>query len=278
MENVTISYFIKVLVIAMAWLIVSNILKKLLHNFFDKAEFVDIKRAKTIENILKSIINAAGIIIIVIVALQEFVPVTKLLAGAGVLGVIIGISAQSIIKDFLTGMFRVSTRQIHKGDYVKINGKHTGTIEDVGLLFLQIRDWSGRLLTLNNGEIKEIQNYNMGKMRVIEQITTSFREDPEKVHKVLEEACEYLNKNHGEYLKKDEKGNIIEPFQVYGLTNLNNQFKGYEFTLTGLVEEEVYFTASKIVRMQIAKTCHKHSIKMAEENKFYQTRATINKG
>lgn len=126
----------------------------------------------------------------------------KILAGAGVAGIVIGFGAQSLIKDIVAGIFLIYERQLHKGDYVTVNNLFNGTVEEIGLRSLQIREWSGKLLTISNGEVRQIENYNINYMRITESLLVSFKEDPERVYRVLEEACDMLNQELRDSLKE----------------------------------------------------------------------------
>lgn len=267
------SLYFKLIVGALIAYLGTIMINKFVSSFFERTNFIEEKKEKTIESMIHSMVKYAMTTGYILFALGAFgVDYTKLLAGAGVIGIIIGLGAQSIIKDILSGLFLIYEKQLHKGDFIKINGKYTGTVEDLGLRFLKIREWSGKLLTVSNGHIKEIQNYNIDKMRVIESVTTSFYEDPEKVMKALQEACDTLNKNNKSDLLKNEKGELVEPFQIYGMTNLNDNQHGYGYTVVALVKDDVYWAASKETRRAIANAMHNHQIKMAEENKYYRTR------
>lgn len=248
------------------------LIQYLLQRLFVKTNFFDEKKEKTIEGLVKSFTNYGALLIVLFVAIDPYLDITKLLAGAGVLGIIIGFGAQSIIKDILTGFFLIYEKQIRTGDFVAINGKYTGTVEEIGLRILKVREWSGKLLHISNGEIKEIQNYNIDRMRVIERVVVSFREEPEKIISILEKTCEELNEKLDDMLKRDTKEEIIEKFQVYGMTNLNAGYHGYEYTIVGLVKDEMIWNAGKEVRRSIANSMYKENIKMAEENVRYQAR------
>ncbi len=115
-------------------------------------------------------------------------------------------------------MFLIYERQLHKGDYVTVNNLFNGTVEEIGLRSLQIREWSGKLLTISNGEVRQIENYNIDFMRITESFLISFKEDPDRVYNVLEEACDMLNEELQDSLKRDEFGNPTEPFQIHGIT------------------------------------------------------------
>jgi moderate conductance mechanosensitive channel len=254
-----------ILVGILAWLGVA-IVNKLVHNFFKKTNFIEERKEQTIESMIRSLTRYTATIGFIFYILSQYVNnFGKLLAGAGIVGIIVGFGAQSLIRDILAGIFLIYEKQLHKGDFVTINNTYNGTVEEIGIRVLKIREWSGKLLTISNGEVKQIQNYNIERMRVIERVVVSFRENPEKVFSVLEKACEKLNQELDHCLKKDPTDCIMEPFQIYGITSLNAQFRGYEYTITGLVDDQLYWTASKEARRIIAQTLYDHGIQMAEE-------------
>jgi moderate conductance mechanosensitive channel len=261
-----------ILVGILAWLGVT-IVNKLVHNFFQKTDFIEERKEQTIESMIRSLTRYTATLGFIFYTLSQFVDnFGKLLAGAGIVGIIVGFGAQSLIRDILAGIFLIYEKQLHKGDFVTINNTYNGTVEEIGIRVLKIREWSGKLLTISNGEVKQIQNYNFERMRVIERVVVSFRENPERVFTILEKACEQLNKELQHCLKKDATNCIIEPFQIYGITSLNAQFRGYEYTITGLVDDQLYWTASKEARRIIAQTLYDHGVQMAEEQMLLSKR------
>ncbi|GGF24695.1 putative MscS family protein YfkC [Halobacillus andaensis] len=264
-QILTSSPVIKILVTAVTIFIMVFLLRKLLRTFFSKASFIEARKVNTLEAMMYSLINYAAVLSFIFIVLSEWIEIGRILAGAGVLGLIIGFGAQSLIKDFFSGLFLLYEKQLHKGDFITLNDKFHGTVEDIGLRFLKIREWSGKLLTISNGQITTIENYNFEHMRVIEHVTTTFNEDPRKVVSVLEEACVRLNEELHEYLLKDLKGDVVEPFQVYGMSSLNHEHRGYQYTVTGLVQDLVYWTASKETRYILAEAMYDHQIAMAEQ-------------
>jgi moderate conductance mechanosensitive channel len=242
------------------------IIRIAVQRFFAKTDFLSERREKTLESMIVSIAQYAASTGIIIFALSHFFEIGKLLAGAGVIGIIVGFGAQSLIKDILSGITLLYEKQLHKGDFITINNEYSGTVEEIGLRLLKVRQWSGKLLTIRNGEVSEILNFNMDKMRVIEKVTVSFQESPAKVMSVLEGACNELNTLHTNFLLKTPTGEIIEKFQVYGMTSVNAKFHGYEYTVIGLVEDRIYFTAAKTARLTIAQHLYNEGVQMAEEN------------
>ena len=249
-----------------AWLSVV-IINKLVQNFFKRTSFLEERKEQTLESMIRSITKYTATIGFIFFAISQYVDdFAKLLAGAGIIGIIVGFGAQSLIKDILSGIFLIYEKQLHKGDFITVNNTYYGTVEEIGLRFLKVREWSGKLLTISNGEVKQIQNYNIDRMRVIERVVVSFRENPQHVFTILEKVCETLNNEFDHCLKRDSTNCIAEPFQIYGMTSLNAGFRGYEYTIIGLVDDLMYWTAAKETRRITAQALFEHGIQMAEEN------------
>lgn len=270
-------YFIRMgIIIVATWLFIF-ISKKLLRWFFDKTNFIEEKKEETIFIIYKTSSNFLGFLLVVIAAIDPFFDLSKVLAGAGVLGVVIGFGAKSLIEDIITGFFMISERQIHKGDFVTINQKYKGTVEEIGLRVLRIRQWDGNQLIIPNRLVQEILNGNMAKRRMVEPVVVSFRESPAHVISVLEEVCEELKEVFEDYLLLDKDGNVEESFQVRGVSKLNSLNHGYEYTVIGLIQDEHYFDVVWEARNRIAQKLFDENIKMAEENVRYHARTQTQK-
>ena len=106
----------------LVYMILSNIIKK-------STSKIKTKRGATISTIIRHIIKYAIAIIVVISILNVLgINVTSMLAGVGIIGVVVGLSLQDIMKDYLVGFSIVFEEQYDVGDYVEING-HSGIIK-----------------------------------------------------------------------------------------------------------------------------------------------------
>ena len=258
--------YIEILLVGLILWLAVFMINKALQIFFKRTEFIEDKKKKTIESLVKSVSKyTASICFVLYVISLFFHDFGKILAGAGVAGIVIGFGAQTLIRDILAGIFLIYERQIHKGDYVTVNKLFNGTIEEIGLRSLQIREWSGKLLTISNGDIRQIQNYNMHYMRITESVLISANQNPDIAFKALETACDQLNQMHHDLLKKDEFQNAIEPFQVHGIMGLNKLNRGIEITVKGMVEDEKYFEAALAVRKEMITQLHQHDVKLLED-------------
>lgn len=246
--------------------IVVFIINKTVHNFFLKTHFIEERKEQTIESMVRSLTKYTATISFIFFAISQYVSnFGRILTGAGILGVILGFGAQSLIKDILSGIFLIYEKQLRKGDFITINNTFNGTVVDIGLRFLKIREWSGKVLTISNGEVKQIHNFNIDKMRVIERVVVSYRENPERVFEILAIACGKINEVHQAYLKLDDANCAIEPFEVYGMTTINSGYRGIEYAVTGLVDDAFYWDAAKGARRIIAQTLFDYEIKLAED-------------
>ncbi|WP_062321101.1 mechanosensitive ion channel family protein [Halolactibacillus sp. JCM 19043] len=156
-------------------------------------------------------------------------------------------------------------KQLQKGDWVIVNEAHEGVVEEVGFRVLKIRDWSATIISINNGQVRSVENFNKNKMRVIERVTVSYYEDPSRVLRILEEICDELNDELKDYLKQNVSGQPIEPFTVLGVDSINDQHQGYRYIISGLVGDLTYFGNARSVRTVIAKHMYKNNVKMPQQ-------------
>ena len=116
------------------------------------------ERARTIGTVFSSTFNAAIWIIAAGMALGEFgFNLGPVIASAGVIGVALGLGAQTIVRDVLSGIFMLVEDQYGVGDTVEVL-EIKGVVEKVGLRITTVRDSNGTLWYLRNGEILKVGN------------------------------------------------------------------------------------------------------------------------
>ncbi len=143
------------------------------------------KRSSVLSQFLTTVMGAAIVIAAIFMILSEIgLDITPLLAGAGVIGIAIGFGAQSLIKDFLTGLFIVLEDYYSKGDVVRIAGV-AGLVEDVNMRRTILRDLDGIVHIIPNGEIKIASNFTRNWSRVNLNIPVAYGEDLDKVIAVI---------------------------------------------------------------------------------------------
>jgi small conductance mechanosensitive channel len=112
------------------------------------------------------------------------VNLTPLIASAGVVGVGIGLGAQSLFKDIINGVFILIENQYNVGDNVKI-ASLTGTVEDLSLRLTTLRDGDGTLYFIPNSQIATVSNLSRDFSVATLSVTVDATADPDKVLKIL---------------------------------------------------------------------------------------------
>jgi moderate conductance mechanosensitive channel len=139
------------------------------------------QRTETLGSVLRSLITAVVFGIAFLMVLSEFdVDLAPLLASAGVAGVALGFGAQSLVKDFLSGIFMLLEDQYGVGDLID-TGEATGTVEEVTLRITKLRDPSGVAWYVRNGEISRIANKSQGWSTAVVDLPVAYTENVERV-------------------------------------------------------------------------------------------------
>ncbi|MDO5499368.1 MAG: mechanosensitive ion channel family protein [Propionibacteriaceae bacterium] len=145
-------------------------------------------RTETLGSLLRSVNAVVTLVITVMMLLRALgIPLTPLLASAGIGGVALGFGAQSLVKDYLSGIFMLLEDQFGVGDIVDL-GEASGTIEEVGLRVTRLRDATGQVWYVRNGEILRVGNLSQGWSTATVTVPVAVTSDPAKVLEVLDEA------------------------------------------------------------------------------------------
>jgi small conductance mechanosensitive channel len=126
------------------------------------------KRQKTLSSLAITIWRIIVVFIGLVSIFKTLFPkidLSLLFTSAGIVGVAVAFGSQTLVKDFLSGLFIVSENQYRVGDYVDINGA-TGKVEHVGARSTIIRDLDGNVHYIPNGTINHVINKTMGYSRV----------------------------------------------------------------------------------------------------------------
>jgi small-conductance mechanosensitive channel len=116
------------------------------------------ERARTLGTVLTSTLNSAVWLIALFMMLGEFgLNLGPLIASAGVIGVALGLGAQTIVRDVLSGILMLIEDQYGVGDEVDVL-EVKGKVEKVGLRITSVRAADGTLWYLRNGEILKVGN------------------------------------------------------------------------------------------------------------------------
>lgn len=143
-------------------------------------------RAEAIASLLRSITAATIAVLGILLILGQLeINITPLIASAGVVGVALGFGAQSLVKDYLSGIFLILEDQYGVGDVVDL-GPVVGTVEDVTLRITQVRDMSGVVWYVRNGEVLRVANRSQGWTLAIVDIPVHYDENLDTVRTLVE--------------------------------------------------------------------------------------------
>ncbi len=173
-----------------------------------------VQRAKTMGSLLKSIVTGVLVAVVATMMLSEVgVNVGPIIASAGILGIALGFGAQSLVSDFLSGVFMIFEDQYGVGDEIDL-GEAAGTVEAVSLRVTRLRDVNGTVWYVRNGEITRVGNMSQNWARTVLDISVAYHEDLVRVRRVLEDVA------HDLWEDEEYKGVIIEEPSVWGVQEL----------------------------------------------------------
>jgi small conductance mechanosensitive channel len=147
------------------------------------------QRAAAIGTLLTSSVSLIVWTVAVLMALEALgVNVAPLLASAGVVGVALGFGAQTMVKDYLSGIFLIIEDQFGVGDVVDL-GPVIGTVEEVALRYTRLRDLSGVVWYVRNGEILRVANRSQGWTLASVDIPVAYDENLDRVRDLIESVA-----------------------------------------------------------------------------------------
>ncbi len=172
------------------------ILKKIIDQFFDKGlDYFNIKRRrkKTLEIIIKNITRYIVAIVVLVSVLHLFnVDARTILTGFGIIGLVIGLGLQDIVKDFFSGLFIIFDNKYDIGDVIKVDD-YRGEVISLGLRSTRIKNIDGDIKVIANRNITEVTNYSLDKTRASIDIAISNDFEVQEIEKVLTEIFKDLD-------------------------------------------------------------------------------------
>ena len=138
------------------------------------------------------------------------ISIAPILGAAGVVGLAVGFGAQSLIKDYFNGFFLLLENQIRQGDVIEVCQK-SGTVEDVTLRYVALRDYEGTVHYIPNGLITTVSNQSRGFAYAVINVTIAYRENVDEVSEVMKRVAGELRAD------PEYKGKIIDDIEIAGV-------------------------------------------------------------
>lgn len=148
------------------------------------------RRRATIVPLAKSLFRVACYFAIAILILNAlYIDTTPFLAGAGILGMVVGLGAQALINDVVNGFFILFENVYIVGDVIE-GGGAKGTVEAIEFRTTRIRDSEGRLHIIRNGDMKQVVNYSKEFIRAVVPFDVGYEADLQHVFRTINECGE----------------------------------------------------------------------------------------
>ncbi|MBT8144451.1 MAG: mechanosensitive ion channel family protein [Gammaproteobacteria bacterium] len=168
------------------------------------------QRRATLVPLFSSIVTYAIYFVAGVLILKVFgVDPTPILAGAGIVGLAVGLGAQNLINDMVSGFFILFEEHFLVGDFVRIE-EAEGWVESIDLRTTRIRDNAGRHHIIRNGQINDLIHYSKDYTNAVVEVGVAYESDLNKVFDVLKKTGEQL---------QTENDMVLEPTSVKGLDN-----------------------------------------------------------
>lgn len=213
-------------------------------------------KVKTVSRLLYSIIKFVVIFIVVNIILDSVgINTSSLIATAGIGGIAIAFGSQTIIQDFIMGIFILIDDRIRVGDWVIAAGCE-GEVEQLNLRTTVIRDFNGSVHIIPNSQIASVQNFNRGNN--LAQVTFSL---PYEVS--LKEAKEIID-SVAEKLKTDPnfEGKITKEFEFFEISSFETF--SYLVKMTATTKEGYQWMYQRAARALIKEEMEKRNIKASK--------------
>ncbi len=147
------------------------------------------ERLKTLVRVTRGVLTGVLIVLAGLMILQTLgVDIVPLLASAGVAGLALSLGAQTLVKDYISGILILVEHQFSVGDTIRV-GEHQGEVERMTLRATFLRDVEGRQHIVPNGEIRALSNLTVGWSRAVVDVNVPYDADMNAVLRAFESAA-----------------------------------------------------------------------------------------
>ena len=224
-------------VVMIAFMIALNaVLQLIIHAIKGKR-----KRTQTLSTVVASLLKYVIVILAIIWGLTIFgVNVGTIFAGVGILALVLGFGAESLVSDLVTGAFILFENQYNIGDIVELDG-YRGTVYFVGIRTTGIRDVGGNVKIINNSDIKNIINRSERSSVAVTTVGIHYSQDLSEVEKKLPAILNTIKERNSDV--------FIGAVNYLGVEELSDSSVNLKFTAE--VEESNIFTGRRLLNREI---------------------------
>jgi moderate conductance mechanosensitive channel len=216
---------------------------------------------------IAGVVRATGFAVIGVIAGLQFldalnVNIAPLVASAGVVGIALGLAAQTVVKDMLNGVLIILEDQFNVGDVVRLAGL-SGTVEAMTLRRTSVRDGDGTLYVIPNSQITTVANQSVGFSVATINVSVDFSANPDEVIGLLKGIAMGIRNS------PDFKGVFVEDPQVLGVDSM----KGSEviFPVIFKTKATQQYAAVREFRRQVRLALQEHHLLPGDPNRVFST-------
>ncbi len=209
-------------------------------------------RTQTLGVVLTSLSSATIYSFAALIILGELgINLGPLIAGAGIAGVAIGFGAQSLVKDFLSGIFMLIEDQYGVGDVVDL-GEAVGTVEAVNLRSTRLRASDGTVWHVPNGQIVRVGNKSQQYSRALIDVEVAYDSDLRLAEQIIKETADAL------YEDEEWKSELLEEPEVWGVERIGSG--GVDIRLVIKTRPASQFKVMRELRIRVKEALDAHGI------------------
>lgn len=185
---------------------------RIAHSLDDAA---DRARAETIGRVLRYLLVVVVSVVSGLLVLSELgISVAPLLGAAGVAGLAVGFGAQSLVKDYFTGIFLLLEDQVRVGDWIELD-KHSGMVEEMTLRYIRLRDYEGRVHYVPNGTVSSVINLSRGFGQAVIEVGIDYNSDVDRAIDVMQQTAVALRAD------PDWAQHVLDDIEMAGVERLD---------------------------------------------------------
>ena len=240
-----ISKFWKLLIVVFLVLAIENIVSMILGSFNPKNQ-----RARSVLSIAISLLKYLAFIVILCWGLTILgVNVSTIVASIGIVALIVGFSAESLIADVVNGAFMLFENQYNVGDIVEVNG-FRGTVSKIGIRTTCITDPGGNVKIVNNSDMRNILNRSDNLSFAVSDIAVPYETDIEKLEEEIPGLMEEIF---------EKRKDIFKDVPSYkGVQQLADSSVILRFVVN--VDEKDIYTGMRILNRDLLLGFRKHGV------------------
>ncbi len=226
----------KIIAIVLLMLFLVNLVRLVISKLAPKTG-----KGHSIVSMIGSFISYAAVLLGIVMSLSALgVNMSTIFASIGIVALIIGFAAESLIADLITGVFLVFEDEFNVGDIVEING-FRGTVDSIGMRVTCIKDMGGNIKVINNSGIRDVLNRSKAASKAVCDAPVAYSENLENAEKVLNAILDKIPEKYPEKFKKRP--------EYIGVQELESS--SVNLRVVAEVDEKDVFSAARMLNREI---------------------------